>query len=132
MATNRAFAYSTVGAITGFTKSGTIVYETSVGSATRELSGSPEGVTYYAGPDEDTYDVVAYAASGIANPGADGSTAQVTFWGSPTGVEADFIKLADYLSGQGIGISGAPFASATEAYNAINDTPNFFVSDTFA
>ena len=131
MATNRAFAYSTIAAIGGFTKNGNIVYETSVGSATRELSGSPEGIIYWGGPDEDTYDVIGFADASIANPGADGANSKVTFWGSPTGVAADFVKLADYLSGQGIGISGAPFGSATEAANAINDTSNFFVSDTF-
>jgi hypothetical protein len=56
----------------------------------------------------------------------------VTFWGSPTGVEADFIKLADYIAGhRNWNIRLHHLVVQKKRANAINDADNFSVSNLF-
>ena len=128
---NRAFAYSNGGAIpTGFSDNAGLIWETSQGSATRELgpsSGGPEGYVYWGGPDETTYPwIVAYANASVNHTGANSVNSKVQFWGAVS--DGKMIDLGDYLSTLGYsGLDPDSFGSADEAANAIDAAPDFHV-----
>lgn len=133
----RAYAYTAGSAttVTDFTVNGDLLYENAPGDNTRDLSigNGPEGYDYRMGPDEATYNTIAFAGSGIANPLPAGSvpsgTSNLTFFGALRTGDPDlnFTRLADYVGTLSIG-SGlpAPFGSAGEAVSAINNVPGFY------
>jgi len=140
----RAYAYTAGGTtpVTNFTITGDLLYEDSPGAADRDLSigNGPEGYDYRMGPDEATYNTIAFAGASIANPLPAGSvpsgTSNLTFFGALKSGDADlnFTRLANYVAGLNLnGSLSGGWASAVEAEQAINQPGSgFFTSADFS
>ena len=140
----RAYAYTAGSAtpVTNFTITGDLLYEDSIGAATRDLSigNGPEGYDYRMGPDEATYNTIAFAGASIANPLPAGSvpsgTSNLTFFGAlKTGdPELNFVRLANYVADLQLnGSLTGGYSSGVEAEQAINQPgTGFFTNAAFS
>ena len=139
----RAYAYTAGSAteVTNFTITGDLLYENSIGAADRDLSigNGPEGYDYRMGPDEATYNTIAFAGASIANPFPSGSspsgTSNLTFFGALKSGNPDenFTILANYVAGLNLnGSLAGGYADALEAQQAINQSgTGFFTNAAF-
>jgi hypothetical protein len=139
----RAYAYTdgNYNEVTNFTITGDLLYENSIGASDRDLSigNGPEGHDYRMGPDEATYNTIAFAGSAIANPLPSGSSpsgvSNLTFFGALKSGNPDenFTILANYVAGLNLnGNLTGGYADAVAAQNAINSPgTGFFTNAAF-
>ncbi len=95
MATSTAVGYNTGSTITGTQQIGSLAVVT---GSTANPSSSPNGVTFWMGPNEDLGYVIAHPTTAGNQPNPVGGSAYVGFWRSAALTENSFINLSQYVS----------------------------------